>query len=70
MPRVLPPARLPPCQRLVRVGERGHLGHAADTAFAGVDSLLELRWQTAVSGAHLPPGSGGGSPGPGGGLRR
>lgn len=34
-------------------GERGHHRHAADTAFAGVDTLLELWWQTAVSGAHF-----------------
>lgn len=56
MPSVLPPSRPPPRQRLVRGGgdgERGHRGHAADTAFAGVDTLLELWWQTAVSGAHF-----------------
>lgn len=53
MPSVLPPPHPPPRQWLVRVGEKGHRGHAADTAFAGVDTLLELWWQTAVSGAHL-----------------
>lgn len=35
------------------MGEKGHLGHAANTAFAGVDTLLGLWWQTAVSGAHF-----------------
>lgn len=35
------------------MGEKGHLGHAASTAFAGADTLLGLWWQTAVSEAHL-----------------
>lgn len=35
------------------MGEKGRLGHAANTAFAGVGTLLGLRWQTAVSGAHF-----------------
>lgn len=39
------------------MGEKGHLGHAANTAFAGVDTLLGLWWQTAVSGAHILGGA-------------
>lgn len=50
-------ATAPPCPQPVRVREKGHRGHAADTAFAGVDTLLELWWQAAVSGAHLLGGA-------------
>lgn len=42
-----------PASGKVEVGEKGGLGHAANTAFAGVDTLLGLWWQTAVSGAHF-----------------
>lgn len=41
----------------VEVGEKGHLGHAANTAFAGVDTLVGLWRQTAVSGAHFLGGA-------------
>lgn len=48
MPRVpLLSPLFPLCQWLGRGGEKD-LGHAANTAFAGVDSLLGLWWQTAV----------------------
>lgn len=42
-----------PASGQVQVGEKGRLGHAAHTAFAGGDTLLGLWWQTAVSGAHV-----------------
>lgn len=55
MPRVplLPPVSSP-SQWLGRGEEKGHLGHAANTAFAGVDTLLGLWWQTAVVRSPLP----------------
>lgn len=42
MPRVLllSPLSPLPASGWVEVREKGHLGHAADTAFAGVDTLL------------------------------
>lgn len=55
MPRVLLLLPLSPllANGWAEEGEQGHLGHAANTAFAGVDTLLGLWWQTAVSGAHF-----------------
>lgn len=54
-PRVLllSPLSPLPASGQVQVGEKGRLGHAAHTAFAGGDTLLGLWWQTAVSGAHV-----------------
>lgn len=55
MPRVLllsPSSPLPASDEAEK-GKPGHLGYAANTAFAGVDTLLGLWWQTAVSGAHF-----------------
>lgn len=46
-------------QWLVEVQEQAPLGHAANTAFAGVDTLLGLWRQTAVSGAQFLEAAGG-----------
>ena len=41
MPRALPPPPIfPPASGWVEVREKGHRGPAANTAFAGVDTLL------------------------------